>query len=1580
MPGVTKNAVRLGGAYVEITADNGKLLSTLKETEGQVKSFADDFAKIGASLAAVGVGVAAPLKEAVDTYAEFEKQMLITQAVTRSTDLQLAKLTKQAKELGAATSWTSAQVAEGMTSLGRMGFSNKEIQESIEQVMDLGRALDVNVGTAAKELGSVMRQFGADSWEAGRYADVLAKATNSSATAMSELLDTMKYVGTAGASLGADVETVLALTMALRNAGLTASQAGTQLRTMFLKLQNPKNINKFSEEFGVDIYDANGRLKSFLDILIEAQARAVTMGDNLSVVARNMFGVLQAPGFLALLQSPDLARYRDELYDAEGAAKAFRESMESGVFGSLKRSQSYVEAVSLTLGESLRPTVIDLELLIKDITDVARDFIEANKPLINMMARAAIEFGSVGTAVLATAGVLKGLAGISNITTSGAARLVSAWRKAGDQTRKFSTDVEAATAAAGKLAAVRPGEAVAASMAKATAAAKETTAAVSVLAAAESKLGQTFSVSTPTGTPAPRIDTSGMTANSGTLAAPASVVALINARDAEADRLNRERQAARQKELEARRAAIVEANKEYNTANEYLSVSRQTATTHRKNLELQNQSATIATETLTYIAAENKAAEEQLAARRAAIESRYKVISTDALAEAYAADKRKPINIQPFSVNDAANPFSIVVAPTVDKKQKAKDAMDNAFFVGGAAPDGTFRPSGGAFSEAGMTKGQYGLSVNGKINIGSFTPEQRAGFSTTSQTVEPVAIGEELKAAWDENIRLQKENIEDRDSLFKFFKELRQENRARIASTASRFKRNQMRKESRSQQRAIIADLRKNKAEAEKLRETVAKLNQMTTTGVNVEPGQVFDPEKMYNDQLEKFFQRDERYQKANKRWNKYVDKTPKWNIFTRVAKELALRKDDAEFDRVLKEFHAIYGRKKEFIARMQSSVGEGSAGAFTVNPQADNINATTKATEDATKATFKLNETVNGTAVSTNRLGETGQAAGRKVAAGAKAGSVGMQALKFATNAALGVMKLLGGMALSMLAWEAVALIFEKIASYAAKTAKSMAEAREANVNTLDEAQEENDALKQEAYQADDLITRFVAAAGSNKDLNFVERKNLDRMYDKLVESGYLTDAEVVKDENAKSGYRIVNAGAAAAMQARAREKALGEYEKSMSAARFNMESIDPTLVKKNPALAEASFKDAVEIAGKYQPLAKALGNLTPGQRKELLGGLDVKSLQKELNKIDIKAKLAAGMVNGFDEDVYNLMKREAIAALANERIENAKKYGDIGDEDKQALYSMFFGDRNGVIAALSQDAGYSWLDEMKKLDALILPEEVIKGIKEDIAALKKDAEANKDKEYESDVDKQKRENDEAAAKATRETSMKELDALLEKQDEKQKTLSERRLDELNKSWEKTKAFYKDENGEWKSGIDDKEKEEFLKKETSLLERREELQKKINEELEKQAQDEKKRQERERKEAEAEQTERDVEALNAGVDKMIEAFMSADFKTAQEEGKGIDVYMKSIAALSPNQNLSDFYRESVSKIASAISKTQVTLTTTGTFNPYEFLDMGNDVELDVQREQLANLREANRGLRNIYAWMQTDDRFKEYM
>lgn len=457
-----KNMVRLGGAYVEITADNSKLVDYVKDSEDKLKNFASEFQHSAASMTAFGAAISVPMKKAVDYFGEFEKQMLITRAVTQSSERQMARLTNQAKELGATTSWTARQVAEGMTALGRMGFSNKEIERTITSVMDLGRALDVDVATSAKELGSVMRQFGADSSQAGHYADVLAKSTNSAAMEMSDLLDTMKYVGSVGNAINMDVESVLALVAALRNAGATASQAGTQLRSIFLKFQTPKNVQIFADKFGVDIKDANGRLKSFIDIVVEAQHRARALGDDMSSVARKMFGTLQAPGYINLLQATGLEEFRDELYNCDGAAEEFRKAMEGGVFGSVKLSESAIEAITNDLGQSLAPVVSEVRDIIIDMSATVRQFIEDHKPLVSLLARTGLAFGTVGSILLSVVGVFKISSTFMHLLSAGATKIATTWRATSAEAKRLKKETAALNAEMAKLKANEPNASIAA--------------------------------------------------------------------------------------------------------------------------------------------------------------------------------------------------------------------------------------------------------------------------------------------------------------------------------------------------------------------------------------------------------------------------------------------------------------------------------------------------------------------------------------------------------------------------------------------------------------------------------------------------------------------------------------------------------------------------------------------------------------------------------------------------------------------------------------------------------------------------------------------------------------------------------------------------------------------------------------------------------------------------------------------------------------------------------------------------------------------------------------------------------------
>lgn len=439
---LTKQGIRIGGAYVEITADTTKLDSALNQAESTTKAISDTILHAGVALSGIGGSVLTPVMKAAHVYADFERVMLMTQSVTKATQLQFSTLTEKAKELGATTSWTATQVAEGMLSLGRMGFDANDIDKMISGVMDLGRALDIEVGDAAKMLGSAMNQFGASTDQASHYADALAAATNGAAISSDELLDTLKYVGSAANGLGADVETVLALVMALRNSGIAASQAGTQLRSMFLKLQNPKTIEVFGEKFGVEIYDAQGRLRSLLDIFVDAQEKARLFGDQLPQIMTKIFGRLVSPGSLTLLQTDELKDFRDMLYECDGASAKLRANMESGVFGSLKRVESAVEAVGIQMTQTLIPAITTITERTIGFSGYMKEMMIAHPEFANALTEQASCAVAVGAALVAGSAAIKGYTALAGVLTGSLKALTSAWARLSVNVKATNTNIQ----------------------------------------------------------------------------------------------------------------------------------------------------------------------------------------------------------------------------------------------------------------------------------------------------------------------------------------------------------------------------------------------------------------------------------------------------------------------------------------------------------------------------------------------------------------------------------------------------------------------------------------------------------------------------------------------------------------------------------------------------------------------------------------------------------------------------------------------------------------------------------------------------------------------------------------------------------------------------------------------------------------------------------------------------------------------------------------------------------------------------------------------------------------------------------
>lgn len=426
---MAKNDVRAGGAYVEITADNSKLYKGLKDAEDKLKDFSGNVEDLGAAFAGLGATLAAPAALGVKAFAEFEQRILTLQGVTRATSEELKKMNDVALELGASTSWSASQVADGMTSLGRMGFNPSEIVNAISPVMDLARGLGVTVDEAADMLGASLNQFGVGANESVKYADILTKATNSAAISATELGESLKFSGAAGAAVGQTVEDVVALTMSLRNMGLDASQAGTSLRSIFLSLQNAKKAAQFEELFNVNLRGSDGVLRSLVDVFAEAQQAAQGMGDTLAGTVQELFGTIATTAGVSLLSAPDLSENKETMKASAGAAKELREQMESGLTGSFDALKSAVEGASIALGDALSPEVKGLTQAITKITSALITFIEENHDLVKTVGRNAACLLAVGAAFTALSVATRTTSNVCGVAKTAFAALADTFNK-----------------------------------------------------------------------------------------------------------------------------------------------------------------------------------------------------------------------------------------------------------------------------------------------------------------------------------------------------------------------------------------------------------------------------------------------------------------------------------------------------------------------------------------------------------------------------------------------------------------------------------------------------------------------------------------------------------------------------------------------------------------------------------------------------------------------------------------------------------------------------------------------------------------------------------------------------------------------------------------------------------------------------------------------------------------------------------------------------------------------------------------------------------------------------------------------
>jgi TP901 family phage tail tape measure protein len=352
-------------------------------------------------MTAIGVAIAAPIGLAMRQFAQFDDAIRATAAVSGASGAQLQKLNDKARELGATTSFTAVQVANLMTELGRAGFKPDEINAMTGAVLDLARATGTDAALSAGIMAATLRQFGLGATEAGRAADVLTKAANSTFNTVEGLGESLKYAGPVAKSLGMSLEDTTAILGVLGNVGIQGSEAGTALRR--LSVISAGAGKELQDLFGVTNTDAAGNLKPLVDILdeINEATKNMPVAERTAKMAK-AFGLLGITSANVLSQSADGVRdLADSLRDAEGTAAKAAKEMDAGLGGALRIALSAVEGTALAVGDALAP---GLQSLLKGVENIATGltkFVKENEALVVSAAKGVAIFTGVGLALVA---------------------------------------------------------------------------------------------------------------------------------------------------------------------------------------------------------------------------------------------------------------------------------------------------------------------------------------------------------------------------------------------------------------------------------------------------------------------------------------------------------------------------------------------------------------------------------------------------------------------------------------------------------------------------------------------------------------------------------------------------------------------------------------------------------------------------------------------------------------------------------------------------------------------------------------------------------------------------------------------------------------------------------------------------------------------------------------------------------------------------------------------------------------------------------------------------------------------------
>ncbi|KYD26540.1 phage tail tape measure protein [Geobacillus stearothermophilus] len=445
------------GAINKHTTVWGRLQERLSTVGNNFRDIGQRMQSVGQSMAtsmgAAATAIGGALGFAVKKSMDFEAQIDRVGAIAGATPTEIKKLEQAALDLGASTSKSATEVAQGMEIMGAMGYNTNQILAAMPGIIAAAEASGEDMALVADTVSAALNSFGLEAAEAARVADVLAQAANDSAAGIQDMQYTFKYAAPVARTLGISLEQLGAATEIMANAGIRGEQAGTTLRAALIRLSDPpKEAAAMLKELGVRITDSSGKMLPFNQIIAQLSKSTEKMSNAQKLAALStIFGTEAASGMLTVIEAgpKKLDELTKSLENSGGASQEAAKKMKDNLKGSLEELQGAFETAQITIGNALAPAIEKVAGYIQNLINWFNNLSPSTQQFIATAAAVAAVLAGVAAAIGVVLTIVGAAAsGIGALTTAFGA-VSGAIAAAGGMAGVFSAAIAAITGPVG---------------------------------------------------------------------------------------------------------------------------------------------------------------------------------------------------------------------------------------------------------------------------------------------------------------------------------------------------------------------------------------------------------------------------------------------------------------------------------------------------------------------------------------------------------------------------------------------------------------------------------------------------------------------------------------------------------------------------------------------------------------------------------------------------------------------------------------------------------------------------------------------------------------------------------------------------------------------------------------------------------------------------------------------------------------------------------------------------------------------------------------------------------------------------